>query len=199
MKTFIRQRAVFTAIAALAFAGASALAQANPIVSNIDATFGSGAENIFFVVDWNDGQNPDSRTWQLNFDSGAYGSVYEAMVNLELLDSALNFTFNTDWGDPFLEAIAFDDGIHMHHRDTTNGENPRDWWSFWSGDATGSTWEMSGAGVSLTSVVPGKAYGFSYEADWNHDPSAPNAIPEPNMIALFVIGLGVFTWLRRRF
>ena len=166
------------------------------IVPSVDYTFGTGTESVFFVIDWNDGPD-DNLNWQLNYTSGAYASVYEAMVDLDAQDTNLAFAFNTDFGAPFLEGMSFDDGSETHTADTTTDPLPRDWISFWTGPASGSTWTSSGTGVSDTPASSGTAYGLNYESDWNNPSSSPNAIPEPGMIALCLGGIGVFAWLRR--
>lgn len=167
------------------------------IVPSVDHTFGTGSDSIFFVIDWNDGPD-DNLNWRLDYTSGDYANVYDAMVDLENQDPNLSFTFNTDFGDPFLEGIAFDDGSSSHAVNTADASAPRDWISFWTGDAAGSSWTASSTGVAATSVTPGEAYGFNYEPDWNEPSSEPNAaIPEPAAVVLLLTGFGWLTWLRR--
>lgn len=188
--TNIRLRAAFAALAL------GATASAEPIVGAIDRTFGTGPDQLYVVIDWNDGPD-DSLTWRLDYTDGGYAGVHAVLLDLETLDSALDYLFQDfTWGIQ-VDGFDYDDGALTHSINTSTSPAPRDWISFWEGDASGSTWTAASVGVADLAPSPGRAYGFNVEADWNEPSSAPNAIPEPTLVWLLAVGIGWLTWLRR--
>jgi|GEM_PF-2474421 len=191
MKLNIRRAALAALVSA-----ASLAAFADPIVNTVDRTFGTGSDHIYFVIDWNDGPD-DSLNWRFNYNDGDYGSVYDAMVALETADSALDFVF-ADFGfGEYLDGMHYNDGSETHGVTAGTSPAPRDWISLWEGDASGSSWTSSSAGVTDITPTTGYAYGLNYEADWNNPSTAPNAVPEPALVGLLLGGLGLTIWLRR--
>ena len=166
------------------------------LVPSVDYVSGTGTASVYFVIDWNDGPD-DNLNWQFRYNPGDFASVYDAMAALDAGDPNLSFTYDTTYGAPFLTGMDFADGGTSHSVDTTTASAPRDWISFWLGDASGTAWSSSGTGISATPVTEGYAYGFNYEPDWNQSSSEPNAIPEPGMFAVCLGGAGVLLWLRR--
>lgn len=188
-------KALASAIATAALLSLSPALKAS-IVPSIDYTFGTGSESIFFVIDWNDGPD-DNLNWQLDYSSGDFSSVYDAMVDLEGEDSNLTFDF-TDFGGTlgqFLDGIEFNQASPPIAHNQNRGTGFAETFGFFTGDAGGNTWTSSGTGISGTPVADGEAYGFSWGASPQPEPNA--AIPEPGMLFLALSGIGILVWIRR--
>jgi len=193
--TSIRPRAALSAIGAFG----AVLACASPLVPAIDRTFGSGSNSIVLAIDFNDGQSKDFVTWSYSFEEPPPGgTLHDFLLELGSLDTAFTYGFTDHGWGIMVDRFAVLDAPVSHDKDATNADLPRDWWSFWTADSQDTVWTSSFSGVKDVTVTNGSVYGFNYEPDWNLAGSPPNAIPEPGLAGLLLIGTGLLAWSRRR-
>ena len=192
--TTVRLRAVLTAWCALA----GPLAFASPLIHSIDRSIGSGENTIFFAIDFNDGQTKDFVTWSFSYNAApGDGTVHQALLELDQLDAGFTYQW-TDFGwGIFADGFTVEDPPVSHHQNRL--DNVEDEWaetfSFWTAGPEDQSWTESGSGISDVMIESGNLYGFSW-GEWPHPP--PNAIPEPGVFTLVLLGIGVLSWHRTR-
>ncbi|MBN1513631.1 MAG: PEP-CTERM sorting domain-containing protein [Phycisphaerae bacterium] len=197
-------------------------ARADFTFDDIEYWIGSGSNEAAFVVDWNDGVNPESLAWGYRWDGTATGE--DMLMDIVTTDPGLYAKISEPGGygvalygmgydvdrDGFAisDGTVFTDGLAITgSSDTATAVDPDDhyqegwmsagFWSYWLSD-DGVTWEFSGTGMSGRTLTDGAWDGWSWAPEF--DSSAPSepvpAVPEPATAVLF--GLGMLFAARRR-
>ncbi len=131
---------------------------------------GSGSKQALFVVDWNDGVEPEALAWGYRWDGTA---TAEDMIN-EIVNA--DERLSADMSGGFLSSLAYESATFTHA-----GSQAGLYWSTWSGEST-PDWAMN-MGIS-TELEDGAWFGCSM-TDFNPAtaPQVPVAALDPNGIA----------------
>ncbi len=134
---------------------------------DVEYWVGEGENKALFVVDWNDGSEPESIAWGFRFEGETTGE--EMLTAIAEADDRL--TINMAGG--FLNDIIYSNGYAHEGVGGTNGF----YWATYSGTNSGN-WEMN-AGLS-TSVSNGDWFGCSFtDFDPAVVPGVPVAVSNP--------------------
>lgn len=197
-------------------------ARADFTFDDIEYWIGTGTNEAAFVVDWNDGIEPQSLAWGYRWDGTATG---EDML-IEIVTTApdlyakisspggygvalygLGYDLDHD-GFALSDGTVFTDGLAITGAsDTATAVDADDhykegwlsagYWSYWLSD-DGVDWGFSGTGMSGRTLTDGAWDGWSWAPAF--DATAPSepvpAVPEPMTAVLF--GLGMLLAARRR-
>lgn len=174
--------------------------------SNLDASFGTGANRSALVIDWNDGSQNDTLHWGFFWDSApGGGSVADLIGAITAADPRLLFNF-TDFGSGlglFVDGIGFDANLNADYGDP--GDHFRDrngGWAetfvYWEGHSMDAAWATAASGISSTAIQHDHAYGFSWNNSGGWPGEPPGVVPEPAALALVGLGMGVMAVRRRR-
>lgn len=223
MRSMLDVRSVLAAaVAALSLAGHAA----GQSLDDVEFWVGSGSNRAGFVVDWNDGKNPQSLMWGLRWDGSATGGdMLTAIVNADSrlfghvstpggfgvalygrgydLNASGNFAVSPSLVFP---AGGLSVGSPVDGRAPADsadhwqeGWNSHGFWSYWLGSGTSPTWSFSGVGMSSRVLVNGGWDGWSYAPGFSSEtPSMPVPAPIPAPGAAIVLGLGALFATRRR-
>lgn len=180
-------------------------------LDDITTWAGTGAKRAAFIVDWNDGVNPESLVWGFRWDGNATG--LQMLNSIMGVDPRLSRTMGGG-GPNTIFGLGYDtdgDGLPLggsgeFKSPTDPGDHYREGWftaGFWgSYVATGvdlpTTWSFGSGSFITDNLVETSWQGFSYAPGFNGGaPSAPvNPVPEP--ATLSVLALGAAALLRRR-
>jgi len=187
----------------------AALSQAFGL-NDITTWAGTGSKQMAFVVDWNDGVNPESLVWGFRWDGTATG--LDALNSIMAVDPRLSRTmggggsntifglgYDTDWdGLPLTGTGEFKTPVHAtdHYRE---GWFESGFWGHYVG--TGPevpSWSFGNGAFISGALVDQDWHGFSFAPGFSGGaPSQPvNPVPEPATLA--AVGFGVAAILRRR-
>lgn len=196
--------------------------------SGVQFWVGSGANRAAFVVDFNDGQAPESLVWGFRWDGTATGEdMLNAIVTADTrLYAHVSTPFSGGLGTALFgvgydrnnngvfgvsPTVTFDaGGISIGAPDDTRvatdaGDQWREgWWSgYWSywlgGNADSPVWDYSGVGMSSRVLTDGAWDGWSFHPDFMGDaPSVPVAAPVPAPGVFALLGAGGVFAARRR-
>ena len=195
-------------------------AQADFTFNDIEYWVGTGENEAAFVVDWNDGIEPQSLAWGYRWDGTATGE--DMFMEIVTTDSDLyakvssvsgaalyGLGYDLD-GDGFglSDGTSFTDGIAVTDAsDTATAVDADDhyaegwysagYWGYWLSD-DGTNWGFASTSMSGRTLTDGAWDGLSwaplYDATAPSEPIA--AVPEPMSMVLF--GLGILAAFRRR-
>jgi hypothetical protein len=134
---------------------------------DVEYWIGEGDSEVLFVVDWNDGIEPESTAWGFRFEGEVTGE--EMLIAVAEADDRLGINM----AGGFLNDIVFTNGYSHEGIGGTNGF----YWGTWSGTNSGD-WEMN-AGLS-TAISDGDWFGCSF-TDFNPAvvPGVPVAVSNP--------------------
>jgi hypothetical protein len=203
------------AVCALLFSTAASKAEFT--FDDIAYWIGSGANEAAFVVDWNDGIEPQSLAWGYRWDGTATGE--DMLTDIIAMDSDLyakistpggfgvalyglgydldHDGFDIDDGTVFVDGLAVSDPA-----DGASATDPEDhytdgwfsagYWSYWLSD-DGADWGFSGTGMSGRTLTNGAWDGWSWAPGFGATPpSEPTpAMPEPATWVLFGLGMAL--------
>jgi hypothetical protein len=173
--------------------------------SNLDASFGAGANRSALVIDWNNGSEIDTLTWGFFWDSAPGGGTVADLIGaVTAADPRLSFNF-TDFGSGlglFIDGIGFDANLNTSYGDPGDHFQDRNGgWAetfvYWEGHSTEGAWATAASGISSTTVQHDHAYGFSWNNSGGYPGDPPGVVPEPASVALVALGIGVVAARRR--
>lgn len=187
---------------------------------------GSGANQAGLVIDWNDGQAPESLLWGYRWDGPATGlDMLEAVVSADPRLFAHLGTYS--WGTAVLGVgydvnpgggfavsppLTFAEGglaVDTDPNDARVAADGADHWhegwnnGFWAYYLKGSAaeeWSSAATGAADRTLTDGAWDGFSFAPGFaSMAPSAPTpaAVPEPNAVSLLILGTCALLCVRR--
>lgn len=179
-------------------------------------TVGSGSQTITFVLDPNI-SNLVSDTVFVYYSWNGSQNAVDFLNQTQALTTRLQVEWHPNFVNSALFGMGFDvdgDGLNITvgiPQDAPGGgpgsengqsNDPDDWyhegwftngyWSFWTSDDAGTTWDASFSGLGDVNLEVGKWYGLSWAP--NFDATAPT-VPEPATAALLLAGV---LWTGRR-
>lgn len=173
--------------------------------NDIQFWVGSGSKQAALVINWNDGQSPESLAWGFKWDGTATGA--DMLAALDAADSRLIVDGSVGLYGLFVDGMSYDLGAGSTHNQTT----PEDWsqsWAYWTDDsATSPIWESSSEGASTRLLADNSWDGWSFtgwDANYNPltQPGVPAAAPVPEPGSLIALASGLISLgglaLRRR-
>jgi hypothetical protein len=143
----------------------------------ITQTVGSGSNESFFVLDFNDGAATSSYAFAYRYDGTRTGEDLLGALAAEagLTVVAQEFPFG-----PFVVTLGY------NGQSRTGGAN--DYWSYWLSD-NGADWVSAGVGVRARTLSNGSWDGWSWAPNLQATPPDVPQIPEPSSFLLVSTGL----------
>lgn len=141
---------------------------------------GSGSNESFFVLDFNDGASAQSYAFSYRYDGAKTG---EDLLNALAGEAGLRVTAQESPFGLFVVSLGYND------QSQTGGA--AGYWSYWL-SPNGADWAFSGVGVRDRTLSDGSWDGWSWAGGFQATPPQvpqANAIPEPSPLALVSIGL----------
>lgn len=168
----------------------SGTAQAQTFTPQITQTVGSGSQESFFVLDFQDGTVDHSY---------AFGYFYDGTKTGADMVSALSGGANLGVTYLFNGAAVNSFSFNGH---SEAGFGNAGYWSYWL-SGNGQSWRSSGAGIKGRILSSGSWDGWSWDANSsNLPPATPPAVPESSTAAslalLLALGAGGVGLLARK-
>ena len=176
-KRYFLRKLLLTAMAAVAWLGASLPASALPI----EATVGSGPDLATVVIEFGNGAG---FAFEVLFDDAVVTTGLDIMRTLEAELTSFVLT-ELDFGEfgIAIDGIAYDGNADVGFG---GGEN---FWHYWNRDSDLDPWGFASVGASNRVVLDG------YQDGWVYGSANP-PLPEPSTAVL--VGLGIVAAARRR-
>ena len=178
----------------------SAAASAQTFTPALTETVGSGSEESFFTLDFQDGTAGHNYAFGYKYNGTQTGADFLAALSA---DTALQVGYDPGYGpgdnNPagvFVNSFGFNG-----HHEASPGNS---YWAYFTG-TNGQNWTYSGVGASDRTLSNGSWDGWSWDADYTNPvtptPLTPAAVPEASSAVslgvLTLLGLG-FTAFRRK-
>ena len=197
MKLFLRLD-LFPAAAVLLLTGATA-AHAQTFTPLLTSTVGSGSEESFFTLDFQDGTANHNYAFGYKYDGAKTGADFLAAL-------AADTPLQVDYVPGFTPTSGNDLGVAVN-RFAYNGHSEAGfenayYWSYWLG-TDGQNWTYSGQGASGSKLSNSSWDGWSWDVN-NTDPAplTPAAVPEASSAVslgvLALLGAGVIAVRRKK-
>ena len=171
---------LFPATAVLVMAGASA-AHAQTFIPLLTQTVGSGANESFLTVDFQDGTAIHSYAFGYFYDGGKTGADLLSAVSS---GAGLSTTYLFNGG--VVNGYSFDGHFEAGFTNTNS-------WAYSLG-TDGQTWKSSGSGIKGRPLSNGSWDGWSWDVgNANPFPTTPSAAPVPE--ASSAVSLGILALL----
>lgn len=189
--------------------------------SDIRFWAGTGSHQAGLVIQWSDGNTPQSLAWGYRFDGVKTGEdMFRAVVAAD--PRLFAYTDQFSWGYAAY-GIGYDaDGDGVIGTGYTTGATPDDalandsddrwrtgwltngYWSYWTGSdgSEAAGWASASFGMSDRTLGDGSwdALSFAPAPNWTADPPSgiEAAVPEPGSLLAVAGGLAAFAWRRSR-
>lgn len=185
----------FLSAAILLATGASAV-HAQTFTPAITQTVGTGSEESFFTVDFEDGTANQSYAFGYKYDGNKTGGDLLAAL---AAGTPLQVGYYPGYGptNAFVQSFSFNG-----HTQTGAGNN---YWAYWQG-TDGQNWTFSDVGASGRGLTNGSWDGWSWDADYSKPPFpapaplTPAAVPEASSVVSLglLLGFGVIALRRKK-
>jgi hypothetical protein len=209
----------------------AALALLTPVASaatldDIQFWVGSGGNRAALVIDWKDGQSPESLLWGFRWDGTATGlDMLQSVVNADPRLFAhlgtyvwgtavlgLGYDLNHSGSFGVTPALTFNAGGLSTATDPNDARLAADsadhwregwnngFWAYYLKDPAGGSWTSAMTGAADRILTDGAWDGFSFAPGFAAtEPSepVPAAVPEPGVLTLLTLGALVLLGSRR--
>lgn len=181
---------IILAFSGVLLAALPSTVRAQTFTPQITQTVGSGSQESFFVLDFQDGSTDHNY---------AFGYFYDGAKTGADMISALSS--GTNLGVTYLFSGGAVNGFSFNGHSQA-GFSSDGYWSYWlSGD--GQSWRSSGAGIKSRPLSSGSWDGWSWDANSaNLPPVTPTAspVPEASTTVSFtlLVALGARAWFARK-